>query len=67
MRALQQALLGAGTLFIVLGIALMLIEVSRAMGIGLTIIGAAAMGGSIALSMRSLRDRDHRDPRDPNP
>lgn len=66
MRALQQALLGAGTLLIVLGIALMLIDVSRAMGIGLTIIGAAAMGGSIALSMRALRGRDPHD-RDPNP
>ncbi|MFK4791315.1 hypothetical protein [Microbacterium sp. ZW T5_56] len=65
MRALQQALLGGGTLLIVLGIALMLIDVSRMMGIGLTIIGAAAMGGSIALSMRTPRDR--RDPRDPNP
>lgn len=43
----------------------MLIEVSRAMGIGLTIIGAAAMGGSIALSMRALRDR--RGPHDPKP
>jgi hypothetical protein len=64
MRALQQALLGGGTVLIVLGIALMLIDVSRMMGIGLTIIGAAAMGGSLAISMRTLRGRDQRDSHD---
>ncbi|MCD2497818.1 MULTISPECIES: hypothetical protein [Microbacterium] len=63
MRALQQALLGGGTLLIVLGIALMLIDVSRMMGIGVTIIGAAAMGASLAISMRAPRDDDRRGPR----